>query len=180
MKRFAGLTSAILGLCLGASSVAADVSLAAFKGKWEGTAVSESNTSVTFPITSRDMDVEIRPAQDKSFTITWRTLQRQDGQAGAPTETLKETTRTYLPSGDKNVWHDAKKGNLLSGETVSWAVLKGQKLTIYSMATNEKGGYDMLIYNRTLTGLGMKLDFKAIRNGEERRTASGTLIKSGK
>ncbi len=37
----------------------------------------------------------------------------------------------------------------------------------------------MLVYKRTLTGLNMKLEFKAIRNGDLRRTAGGTLIKTG-
>ncbi len=180
MKRLVGWVLVMLGLSLSSTLVQAEVTLAAFEGVWEGTAVSENNTSVNFAITSRDMDVEIRPKTDKSFSITWRTLQRQEGQPGMPDEVLKETTRTYTPAKDKNIWHDTSKGNLLSGDTVSWAVLKGQKLTIYSMATNRKGGYDMLIYGRTLTGLGMKLDFKAIRDGQERRTAAGTLIKSGK
>lgn len=163
-----------------ATSVFADVSLAAFEGLWEGAAVSESSTSVNFAITSRDIDVEIRPQADKSFTLKWKTLLRQKGQADAPVEVIKETTRTYMPTSDHTVWHGTNGDDLYKGETISWAKLKGQELTVYSLAMRKSGGYDMLIYSRTLTGLGMKLEFKAMRNGELRRTASGTLIRSGK
>lgn len=178
MKRF--LVSLIACVLSAGYVSAADVKIGAFKGQWEGNAVSESTTSVSFPLTSRDINVEIRPKPDGSFVLTWRTLQRQSGAPGTPDEVLKETTRTFVPSEEKNVWHDAGKGSILAGSTVSWATLSGQKLTVYSVATTKKGGYDMLIYDRTLTGLGMKLDFKAIRNGNVRRTAGGTLIKSGK
>lgn len=172
------LSICVLGLFCATAAVA-DVSLAAFEGRWEGTAVSENNTSVNFPITSRDMDVEIRPKSDKSFIVTWRTLLRQKGEPGAPDEVLKETTRTFVPTANGKIWHAANKADVYQGGTVSWATLKGQNLTVYSMAMNAKGGYDMLVYSRILTGLGMKLDFKAIRDGDIRRTAKGTLIRSG-
>ncbi len=180
MRRFVEIIVFSVASLFWASISNADVSLTAFEGHWEGTAVSESSSSVNFAITSRDMDVEIRPQSDKSFTVKWRTLLRQVGQPGAPDEVLKETTRTYLPTAGGKVWHVAKKGNVYSGDTVSWATLKGQNLTIYSMAMSKNGGYDMLVYSRTLTGLGMKLEFTAMRDGKLRRTASGTLIKSAK
>jgi hypothetical protein len=169
-----------LGVILLAGAAAAEnLSIAAFAGKWEGSAVSENSSSVNFAISTRDMDVEISPAADRSFTITWRTLMRQGGQPDNPDNVEKITTRNYLPGPQNNIWFEDRGGDLFSGETTSWAQLEGQQLNIYSIAMRKTGGYDMHIYRRTLTGLGMKLEFSAIRDGIERRTASGTLIKSG-
>jgi hypothetical protein len=180
MRRLSRLLILVSGLSVWAVTASAEVSIKAFAGLWEGNAVSYANDSANFQITSRDLDVEIRPNADNSFAITWRTIQRQSGTPGAPEEVLKETTRTYLPKPGGKIWHASGGEGPYVGGAVSWAQLKGQALTIYSMAISDKGGYDMLIYTRTLTGLNMKLDFKALRNGEVRRTAGGTLIKSGK
>jgi hypothetical protein len=113
------------------------------------------------------------------FALKWRTVQRQKGTSENPTEVLKETERDYLPVPGKSFWAAKDSGNPLKGEFSSWAVLSGQSLTVYSMAVRENGTYDMLIYKRTLTGHNMKLDFTAYRNGNLRRTVSGTLIKTG-
>ena len=95
---------------------------------------------------------------------------------GDPKEVLKETTRTFVKTDRANFWKDSEGGDIYAGDTVSWAQLAQQTLTIYSMAISENGGYDMQVYKRTLTGLNMELDFTAIRDGAIRRTAKGQLI----
>ncbi|MBE7638185.1 hypothetical protein GUA87_15105 [Sneathiella sp. P13V-1] len=177
--RITGLLATLLISMMAATQVAAkDLSIKAFSGLWEGNAVSQSNTSVNFPITSRDLDVHIKPESDTRFVITWRTLQRQKGDPNQPKTEVKETTRTYQKEADGSIWREVGGGDPFAGGALSWASLDGQALTIYSMAVRKKGGYDMLVYKRTLTGLNMKLDFKAIRDGNLRRTAGGTLIKT--
>ncbi len=166
--------------CWAAIAGAADISLKAFEGLWEGTAVSETDISASFPVTVRDLDVEIRNNPDGSFRLVWRTVQRQKGDPNNPKEIMKETERLFVPKVPGKVWHMSPADNPYDGGVISWAALKGQTLSVYSMTLRDSGGYDMLIYNRSLTGLNMKLDFKALRNGEVRRTASGTLIKSAK
>lgn len=163
-----------------ASIASADVSLKAFEGVWQGTAVSESDLSTNFPVTVRDLDVEIRPLADGSFKLTWRTVQRQKGDPSKPQEVVKETARLFVPKAGGKVWYMQPSEDLYAKGTASWASLKGQTLTVYSMTLREDGGYDMLVYKRILNGLNMKLDFKALRDGELRRTANGTLIKSAK
>lgn len=177
MRMIKGLIVAVFSIFIGTQSAAADdLSIKAFSGLWEGNAVSYSNSSVDFPITSRDLDVDIKPVSDTRFEITWRTLQRQKGTPDKPKTELKETTRTYEKTGA--IWKQQPSGDGFGAAPLSWVTLKDQTLTLYSMLVREDGGYDMLIYGRTLTGLNMKLDFKAIRNGEVRRTAGGTLIKT--
>lgn len=95
---------ALIGLifCSGAA-FASDLSINAFKGNWRGSAVSESSTSVNFPMTARDIDVRITPKENGDFDITWRTLMRQKGTAENPEEVLKETTLTFVRSNRPNV-----------------------------------------------------------------------------
>ncbi len=162
------------------SAARADISLKAFEGLWEGNATSETESSTVFPLTVREMDVEIRVKEDNSFIINWRTLQREKGDPSQPDAVLKETTRKFIPKTPGRVWKMAVTEDIYDGGTVSWAVLDTQALTIYSMILRDDGGFDMQIYRRTLTGLNMKLDFTALRNGAVRRTVSGTLIKTGK
>ncbi len=154
---------------------AKDLSISAFKGDWRGNAISESNVSVTFPITSRDIDVSIKPDENGDFSITWRTLLRQKGVPDSPKESLKETTLTFVKTDSPNVWKDSTGGNVYAGDNIAWARLKKQTLTVYIMAISETGDYDMQVYKRTLNGVNMELDFTAIRDGVIRRTAKGRL-----
>lgn len=176
----AGIAAVFIFIATAQLVWAKDLSIKAFAGLWQGSALSENDNSANFALTQRDMDVEIRPAGDGSFVLTWRTVQRQKGSADAPTEVLKTTTRTFEATDVKNVWHDNAASDPLKGGTPSWARIKGQMLSVYSMAVSEDGSYDMLVYDRTLTGLGMNLEFTAIRNGKIRRTARGTLVRTGK
>ncbi|USG62240.1 hypothetical protein NBZ79_04520 [Sneathiella marina] len=167
---------ALFIVVLPAISSANDVPISAFKGDWRGNAISENNVSVNFPITSRDIDVDIRPDASGGFNITWRTLLRQKGNPASPNEVLKETTLTFVNTDKPGVWKDSKGGDVYAGDTVSWAQIRKQTLTIYVMAMSDTGDYDMQVYKRTLTGLNMELDFTAIRDGAVRRTAKGRLI----
>lgn len=180
MKRISIYIAALGLMVISTSAVAKDLAITAFKGDWRGNAISENNTSVNFPITSRDIDVDIRPGSDGNFSITWRTLLRQKGDPANPKEVLKETTLTFMPSQMAGVWKVKDGGNAYAGDPVSWARIKDQSLNIYVMTISDTGDYDMQVYKRTLTGLNMELDFTAIRDGKIRRKAKGQLILYGK
>ena len=91
-------------------TMAEDLKITAFKGNWRGNAVSESDASVNFPITSRDIDVRITPKDGGDFEITWRTLLRQKGTPGNPEETLKETTISDAGDYDMQVYKRTLNG----------------------------------------------------------------------
>jgi len=61
------------------AAMAADLGIAAFEGVWKGNAVSESEVSANFQLTSRDIDVTVRSDSSGGFTIVWNTVQRQKG-----------------------------------------------------------------------------------------------------
>ena len=177
MKRvLAFLVVAAIWLPLSAS--AQNVSIKAFEGVWRGSALSESNISVHFRVTARDMDVEIRPFGAGGFTVRWATILRQKGDPSAPVETLKETQVAFNPDTTRaNVWVAATQGDPVKGEAMYWARLNGQTLTVYSLGIAEDGSAELQIYRRTLTGLGMELEFNRTVDGEAVRSARGKLIK---
>ncbi len=177
MKRSLALVLMVaVWLPFGAS--ARDVSIKAFEGLWRGSALSESNISVHFRVTARDLDVEIRPFGAGGFTVRWATILRQKGDPSAPVETLKEAQVAFNPDPTRDkVWIAATQGDPIKGEALYWARLDGQSLTVYSLGIAEDGSAELQIYRRSLTGLGMELDFSRTVDGEAVRSARGKLIK---
>lgn len=155
---------------------AADVNIAAFFGHWKGSALSESEISIHFQLTQRDIDVQVGPAGNEGFQITWATVQRQKGDPNMPEEVLKQTTVNFMPSGRPSVWV-GKAGDPLATGEISWARIAERTLTVYNMGIRDDGAYDMQIYKRTLTGSGMELEFTRTIDGGVTRTAKGRLIK---
>ena len=159
-------------------ALAQNIAIDAFYGHWSGTGVSESNISLYFRLTSRDLDVSIQ-ARGTGFVVEWTTVQRQRGNPDDPTPVRKGTAIEFVPSGMPGVWRAADAADPLSGQRYAWVRIKDQTLTVHSLVIDDEGGYEMQIYHRTLTGLGMELEFAAFRNGEARRTAKGRLVKVG-
>ena len=157
-------------------ALAADVNIAAFFGHWKGNALSESEISIHFQLTQRDIDVRVGPAGNDGFRITWATVQRQKGDPNQPEEVLKETTVDFQPSARPGAWV-GKAGDPLATGEISWARIAERTLIIYNMGIRDDGAYDMQIYKRTLTGSGMELEFTRTIDGGVARTAKGRLIK---
>lgn len=172
----AGLLAALLCLAGIGAAQAKDLSPAAFFGHWQGTGISETEDSIYFRVTSRDMDVRIGPAGQGGFAITWTTVQRQSGAADDPKAERKTTEIVFQPTGRKNVWKAADAVDPMDG-TYAWAVLKNATLTINTFAIQPDGAFRLHVYDRTLSGLGMTLDFTALADGESARTVSARLVK---
>lgn len=163
-------------LCLGAgSAIAADRSIAAFAGRWDGSALSESNISDDFRLTNRDIDVTIRVAGD-GFEITWNTVQRQSGNPDRPSEQLKSTSLTFKAV-RPGVWLAAGSGDpVLTDQPLVWAHIDGATLVISSLRVYADGRHELQIYRRTLFGSGMQLHFTRSIDGEQVRQATGQLV----
>jgi hypothetical protein len=155
---------------------AQDLSIAAFFGTWRGSALSESAVSVYFRLTERDLDVVVGPSGN-GFTITWTTVLRQSGDPNNPTVKRRSTTLNFIASAQPNVWRAVNSGDPVAGQPAIWARIKGKTLTINSMVVNSDGGFEMQVYDRTLSGLGMELEFTRVEDGEPVRTAKGRLVK---
>ncbi len=159
-----------------ALGAAQDLSIAAFFGIWKGNALSESELSTYFRLTERDLDVIIRPTH-RGFAITWTTVLRQKGDPANPEIRRKSTSLSFVRTERSNVWRAATSGDPLAGYRLAWARVKGPTLTVTSLVIEDDGGFEMQIYRRTLSGLGMALEFVRLDDGETVRTAKGRLIK---
>lgn len=160
-------------------ATAKNLAIDAFAGVWQGSAVSESDISVHFRLTSRDIDVEVRPTGD-GFSITWNTVQRQKGDPNNPTEQLKSTSLTFRGVGP-SLWAGTGNGDpLTSGRPYVWATVRERTLIISSLRVYADGRHELQIYRRTLSGTGMTLEFERLVDGENVRRASGRLVKVAK
>jgi len=157
------------------------VAIDAFFGVWHGNAISESEISANFRLTSRDLNVEIRPAPEQAgaFTLEWTTVRRQTGDPSKPKETIKAQTATFLPAGKPNVWKAEDSDDPLGAGYV-YARVHEQTLTVYSVEAAADGSLEVQIYNRTLSGLGMELTFTRLIDGQQIRSVKGRLIKFAK
>ncbi|MBL6952370.1 MAG: hypothetical protein ISR50_07040 [Alphaproteobacteria bacterium] len=172
--------SLMLLLWPGTAALAADVGIAAFQGVWRGNAVSESQISANFKMTSRDIDVTVRTDADGGFAITWNTVQRQKGDPNNPREELKSTKMQFTPA-RPGVWRAAANADPLdSPAPFAWAFLKDRTLHIVSLRIYADGRHETQTYRRTLSGTGMALEFIRDVDGEQVRRASGRLIKVAK
>ena len=149
------MSRALLRLCLlllflPGAASAADLGIAAFEGVWQGSVVSESAVSANFQLTSRDIDVTIRVDGGGGFNIVWNTVQRQKGDP------------------------------LTAASPYAWAYIKDRGLKIITLRIYPDGRHETQIYNRTLSGTGMVLDFVRNVDGAQVRQATGRLIKVAK
>ena len=182
--RITGLFRAAAALALGAflvtvPPVQADqsTSLETFFGVWTGSGLSENAISSEFKLTVRDVDVVIQAVDGGGFTVKWSTVQRKKGNPDNPTEILKETSRTFLPTEKPGVWRGRENGDPLKGELYLWARLDGDTLVVNSLGIHEDGSYEVQTYQRTIDEMGMKLRFIRILDGYPVRSARGRLIK---
>ena len=159
---------------------ASNLGIAAFEGVWQGNAVSESTISANFRLTSRDIDIIVRGANDGGFSITWNTVQRQMGDPNNPRAKLKSTSMWFSPV-RLNVWRSNKNNDPVSLPTpYAWAFIKERTLEIVTVHIYKDGTHETQIYRRTLSGTGMTLEFSRTLSGKPVRSASGRLVKVAK
>lgn len=177
LGRWVALAAIILGLGTGSSlAQTRDIPINAFFGKWVGSGVSQTEESIAFQFTHRDLNVTINPVGN-GFSVSWTTVQRQKGDPTKPAESRKATSMTFVPIGRPNVWRATGSLDPMGGNAYSWAKLRGQTLTVNSFAIQPDGSYEMQTYDRTLSGLGMQLEFSRLVDGDVKRTVRGQLTK---
>ena len=74
-----------------------------------------------------------------------------------------------MPSDLPGVYRATTSGDALAGQPLAWAYVDGYTLTVHSLVVLDGGGYVMQTYHRTLSDMGMALEFISIKNGETAR-----------
>jgi hypothetical protein len=154
------------------------VGIEAFYGRYTGQAISTMEEGIS----KRDLSVRIIDAGKGSFTLDWITFTRkEDGR-----RKRKSYSITFRPTKRGNVYGSAmrsdKFGNAmpldpLKGEPYVWARIQDKTLTVHALHITEDGGYEMQVYDRTLTDDGLQLRFSRVNNGEQLKLITGTLVR---
>ena len=169
----------ILILCLaGTSAKAADLSITAFFGAFQGSGVAENADSLYFGTTARDLDIVIGADNTGgAFFVRWTTIVRGGGDPNNP-NTRRRTQNIVFNNTDQfGVFRGDGSGDLLTGKPYIWAQITDQTLTVYIMTIDKSGRYSMQSYARTLNAFGMDLVFRRLRDGDLVREVSAKLTK---
>lgn len=153
-----------------------DAPLGSFFGRWSGNAISESETSIYFQLTARDLDVSIQPVEGGGFRVAWTTVTRQRGDPRNPSIERKSSEIVFTPAGRPNVWRQTMPADPINAP-YAWAAIRGNTLSVSQLVIAADGGYELQVYNRTLAGGIMELQFSRFRDGEKQRDAKGRLVK---
>ena len=126
---------------------------------------------------TRFSQVVIRPAPaEKGFTIEWSTL-KLEGDELPSTANTKTYTQTFRPSDKAGLFRDITSGDLNLNQDTSWAVIKGDTLSIVQVSAGPDGGYFVTHYDRTLTQKGMDVRFTRFENSRIVRAVHLNLLK---
>lgn len=152
-----------------------EVALSDFAGTWTGESVVLGPDVPDAAVESRDLNVVITP-RDGGFHILWTAVVLR-GAPDDPEVERREAIIEFAPTDRDHVFRNVVSGNPLEGEVLSWARLHGRTLSVYRMRLNEHGGYEVAVYDRTLTDDGMDLHYQRFRDGEAVRTITGHLAR---
>ena len=178
MTRHLARIAALIALAfsvVGPANAQSDQPISAFVGTWQGTGVAEDDDSLYFAMTQRDLDVVIR-GDDSRFSVEWTTVIRSGGDPSNPDVRRRTAALSFTPTDQPGRWRADTSSDPLAGGVMSWAQVTGNTLGVYQLTMTDEG-FALLVYNRTLSDLGMELEFHRLRNGTEVRTVRGRLIK---
>jgi hypothetical protein len=173
-----------LALAFGSSpAVAAD--LEPYFGAFVG--VAQLEDSATGEVRKRDMDIVIKPFRRGGFEIHWVNVTLIDGRRDVPGVERRVQTVLFEPSADGSFYVEVEEDNPfreraetrpMRGDPVRWASLDDQGLHVYSFVVLEDGRYEIQIYDRTLTEVGIDIDFRRILDGEVVRRVTGSTARA--
>ncbi len=181
MTKSVSRPSYLLLVCVALTLVAfSQPSTAAYQyEKFVGEYLGEGITSDGNDLTKRDLRVEIKPKRE-SFILTWVSVtHKSDGSLKR-----KDYTIQFKPKGKTGLYGSAMRTDMfgnkvpldpLKGEPYVWARISGDTLFVYAMLITDEGGYEMQVYERTLTPNGMDLTYYRVRDEGVMRTVRGTL-----
>jgi hypothetical protein len=160
-----------------APSMAADPALEPFFGEYVGRSIQAPNE----PLSPRDLGIKISRRGDNGFTLTWTTVIHDAAGARRQSYSVR-----FVPSARDGIFSSAMRHDMfghtepldpLRGEPYVWADIHGPTLRVHALLIVDDGGYEIQVYQRTLTDDGMTLQFSRNRNGRELKTISGTLTR---
>jgi hypothetical protein len=175
----------VLGLACAPTSGSSAASLEPFFGTYVG--VAEVNDLQNGDIRERDMDIVIEPHGEGGFKIHWVNVTLVDGERAVPGVERRVQTVLFEPAEDHDFFVEVQENNPfreraetrpMRGDPVRWASLDDQGLHVYSFVVLEDGRYELQIYDRRLTDIGIDIQFQRIVDGEVVRRITGTTARA--
>jgi hypothetical protein len=179
----------LIGAILAASPALGQGGLpASFHGDWQGEELTVEDGSPDLKVTAEDLNVRIE-ANDSGFRMRWTALSRKepgDPLARRAVEARFEPTDrpgvfAFDPEQSSmllSLFGDPATSNPLEGEPLLWARLDGETLSVYGLAINPDGGFDLYQHVRALTGEGMTVRHTH-RTEREAVILKGRLVRAG-
>ena len=175
------------GLALVSTAVVANAaSIRDFAGAWHGVELHAGEQTIA--ATPDVLDLKLSP-EDDGFRLEWTTfkhtadghLQPQQIQASfAPTD--RPGVFAFRPDRGSlfsRLFGDPATANPLKGQTLLWARIDDATLTVYSLAIDDHGGFDLNRYARTLTDQGMTVHYTHRIENDVILTVDGRVEKAG-
>jgi hypothetical protein len=178
---------AMVGLLAAGDAHAAPAELERFFGAYVGVATVEDLK--TGEVRQRDMDIVIEPYREGGFKIQWVNVTLVDGQRAVPGVERRVQTVLFEPAEDRAFFTEVQESNPfreraetrpMRGDPVRWASLDDQGLHVYSFVVLADGSYELQIYDRTLTDIGLDIRFQRIVDGKIVRRILGTTARATK
>jgi hypothetical protein len=175
----------LIALALAAPAGARAAGLEPFFGTYVG--VAEVKDLRDDEIRQRDMDIVIEPYKRGGFKIHWVNVSLVDGKRAAPGVERQVQTVLFEPAPDRDFFVEVAENNPfrerdetrpMRGDPVRWASLDDQGLHVYSFVVLEDGRFELQVYDRTLTDVGLDIRFQRIVDSELVREITGTTARA--
>lgn len=176
---------ALLTLLLGHQPASAQ-DLSRFFGSFVGSATVEDPKTGVEQV--RDLDIVVSPYHKDGLQIDWVTVGLVDGRRDVPGVKRWAQTAMFKPADGKNFMIEVGEGSLfkergdmevIKGDPVRWTRIEDNILHACSFVLLEDGRYELQVYQRTLTEIGMDILFERIVDGEVIRRVTGSTVRAG-
>jgi hypothetical protein len=140
----------------------------------------------TGQLSDRDIDIVIEPFHDDGFQINWITVIKVDGRRDVPgvRRTVQsvlfepaESQNFYVEVAADNPFREREEMEPMRGNAVRWASLDDDTLHVHSFVVLEDGRYELQIYDRILSDIGLDIEFRRFDDGALVRQIHGKTVR---
>ena len=156
-----------------------------FLGIYVGEAIVEDLT--TGKSYERHLDIEVTPYHQDGLRIDWVTVELVNGMRDQPGVKRWSQEARFKPSeskgflvevGENDVFRERQAMVPIEGDPVRWTRIDDNSLHTSSFVVTEDGRYELQLYQRILTDIGMDIQFERIVDGKTVRRAVGRTART--
>lgn len=159
--------------------------LSPFIGNYVGQATTEN--LITDEKQQRDLDITVAPYRSQGLRVDWITVGLVDGRRDVPGVKRWSQSAIFeyaaeegfmVEVGRSDVFQESEATVPIAGDPVRWSRVDGNTLHTCSFMVLEDGRYELHVYKRILTDIGMDIHFERIVDGKTVRRVTGTTART--